>query len=384
MRLSEHSKIFFRLLFLAHTLYACREPFYPEIRKYENILTIEATLTNEFTTHRVLLSRSVAYSEVKVEPELSAVVEIESKTGESFLFREIGAGNYVSVDKFAGEVGQSYRLHIITTDGNEYLSDYEEILPPIPFTLDHEFTSDHESVRQPGVQLLVSTRVALNSSCYYRWDVEETWEYIVPFRGISIDFPYRCWRTMKSQGIYIESAERFGESGLINYPFYFLNLESNKLYIRYCATIKQNRISRAAFDYWKRTKDSKNNVGSLYDPIPGQNIGNIHNVQAPNELVLGFFQVSGISSNREFISRNEIPSAYSVSNGFDYCKQTIVARGRTMQVLLDEGWIVTEDYFSIEAGETLFILVNYYNCIDCTAEGSASPPIFWVAGAESL
>ena len=58
---------------------------------------------------------------------------IESENGEIVNLIESLPGNYVTDSTYAGMIGESYRLRVITENGNEYLSTKETLneAPPI-------------------------------------------------------------------------------------------------------------------------------------------------------------------------------------------------------------------------------------------------------------
>jgi hypothetical protein len=132
MRRSKKSIIY---LFTSIIVLSCIEPYeHNFIEETENsLLVVDAILTNEIKTHTVKLSYTTSLESEDLILAKGATVTIESGNGEIVNLTESQPGNYVTDSTYAGMIGESYILRVITENGNEYLSTAESLneAPPI-------------------------------------------------------------------------------------------------------------------------------------------------------------------------------------------------------------------------------------------------------------
>lgn len=91
--------------------------------EFDSILVVEATITNELKTQRILLSRtSPLEEEFNPIPESDAVVAIRDNNNFLHSFQESDPGIYLSVNPFAATINLEYKLEISTNNGSMYSS----------------------------------------------------------------------------------------------------------------------------------------------------------------------------------------------------------------------------------------------------------------------
>jgi len=120
--------IFFFLLFGS-----CIFPFDPPSEDYENLLVVEAFLTDAEEIFEVRLSRSIPINTQQIIPEENALISLSDNTGSFYDLYEESPGRYLATPDFQGQVGRFYQLHIQTSEGRQYVSDtvYMRMTPPI-------------------------------------------------------------------------------------------------------------------------------------------------------------------------------------------------------------------------------------------------------------
>ena len=84
-------------------------------------------------------------------------------------------------------------------------------------------------------------------------------------------------------------------------PLNFVNNETRRLHIRYSLLVRQMALSKEAFWYWNELGKNLQSMGKLYDTQPSITPSNICNVDDENELVIGYFSISGASEKRIFV-----------------------------------------------------------------------------------
>ena len=117
-------------------------------------LVVEGFINISGSTNMMLM-RSPALDTPRLTPESGAEVDIQPEGGTNYVLVESPAGHYSTVDLFL-DPSQQYRLHIQTSDGKEYVSDYSavKITPPIDSV---NWTATTNSINGNQVNIFVST-----------------------------------------------------------------------------------------------------------------------------------------------------------------------------------------------------------------------------------
>jgi hypothetical protein len=106
----------------------------------------------------------------------------------------------------------------------------------------------------------------------------------------------------KNRGVLLGSAEKtvFGKvtDKIIEIP-----PSDIKLSVLYRVSIKQNAISKRAYEYFKNIKKNTDKIGDIFAPIPSELRGNIVCTTDPGRSVIGYVDVSLTMKNHRFISR---------------------------------------------------------------------------------
>ncbi len=379
-------KIFAFPALILITVVCCIEPFYPDIEEYENVLVVDGLITNENIVYQVKLSRTLKFDDIDKKPVTGAIVQVTDDEGNAYIFREKKPGTYVSdPDEFTGQIGKKYKLTIETVDENKYESGFEEIkkVPEID-SINWEYKENlSNNVNNPykGIQILVNTHDPENKTRYYNWRWFETWEFITPYRKDTL--PERCWENDSSRVIQVSSTDHLKEDIVHNYPLYFISEGTNRLYRKYSVLVKQYSLTNGAYNYWSRIKETNENTGSLFDPVPTQVTGNITDLDNPDKPVLGYFQASAVTCKRIFIDRSELLAhKLHISPGFEYCESIFIKdlldnpRPEYIDYVENYGWIV---YYQEIGGEFIFtFLTNSISCVDCSVTGTPVKPDFWI------
>lgn len=391
-------------LFIVSTLFTCIDPYDPELAEFQSLLVVDALLTDENASNYVSLSRTKKVADETAEMVSGALITITDESGISTILSEKSEGMYKTDSLlFRGETGRSYTLNIKTTDGEEYVSEPCSILPvqdidSIYFCKDKE---ESDSTVQEGIRIYIDSKD--ESDCrYYRWTFDEWWKFNVPFPKLynyvnsntyteCSPVKKTCWAKNKSYEIIIKATDGGLSNRFVKKPILFIASEkSDRLLVQYSVEIRQFSISGKEYEFWDRMKQINDNGGDIFDKQPFQISGNIHNVNKPEEKVLGYFQVSGVKAKRIFITRKEVlelgiplykyeceriiigPDDYVVEPGmprptFDQIYVEYKnAQYNFLQPLYDE------------LGRLYKLTFATRVCSDCTLSGSLTKPDFWV------
>lgn len=313
------------MLFLpAMILTTCEEYFTPALDpKYEHVLVVEGEITNFPGPYTIKLSSSVSFQNRQVVPLSGYFVEVEDDQGNSEVLTETSAGVYTtSVDGLQGIAGRHYRIKIVSNDGREYASGFEELkTPPVIDTVfaKVEYVSDDNiPFDLAGYRFYVNTFTPLDEETYYFWKLNATYKYsadlIIRWMYDGELHPYTnsdslryCWLTKKIFEYFLFDNQNLNTTTVNDFPLHFVPVDVRDLSIRYSLLTTQYNISKEAYRFWHSVKDQNDNIDDLYSKQPFQIRGNIFNINNPDEPVLGYFMVAGKSEKRIFVDRPQYP-----------------------------------------------------------------------------
>lgn len=367
----------YRIIFWLFFLTSCVEAFDPEISSDEDILVVDGTLSNDDPEVIVSLSRTYPYDQNRTSYEEGAVLWIEDLDEKSWELTESGDGDYILESGINPEPGDYYRLRILTSDGIEYLSDYQEYLSvnSLDSILYREYRQNTEGsvLNKEGVEIYVNAHGDNDSCRYYRWEWEEEWEIMSP---LNFPEPTTCWQSGNSSGININSTDNLYENELINQYLYTISFSDNKLAIRYRTTIKQYSVTRDNYIYLEKLEKINEGSGGFFDPIPAGLTGNVECLTNPDTDVLGFFEASEVVKKDIYIDRSELEYGY-ITTGFEDCEILYVADSIYDNGYMDDYYYVFE-YYDSALQDTIVVMVNLRKCYDCGFVGEKNEPEGWI------
>ncbi len=294
-----------------------------------NVLSIEGIVSDAGVT-QISIQRSISSNRgVYSEPVKDCVVEIAVNGGvRTKLAETIPAGIYIPPSSFQGVVGSSYQLFFKTPDGKSYESSVEKLLPAPPikkiyqqFNPTGQLTSDGKRVLYSTFDIFVDFDDNAAQTNYYLWDyklyekayicitcdkglLQGTNCVAVNSRGNPPTYDYvcqgNCWDILRSSDINILSDVYSNGKNIVGrsvakVPFY--STESALLDLR------QYAISKQAYEYYKLLRDQTQTTGTLTDTPPAAIVGNIKNVNDPNEKIAGIFSAVGTSQVKYVVER---------------------------------------------------------------------------------
>ncbi|MBX2915045.1 MAG: DUF4249 domain-containing protein [Cyclobacteriaceae bacterium] len=361
--------------------WGCVDPYNPpEIRKAAPVLIIDGFI-NSSGNSKLTLSWSQNIGDVN-QPhfETSATVWIEDKTGTKHYLSSDNHGSYSLNSQLLPAT--HYRLHITTSNGKQYQSDFEPIMQtPLIDSVNWKLTNTG------GVAFHVSTHDDFSSVGYYKWTFEETWEYRSAFiSSIQLDasnqvvprteYINQCWRTLTNTDILVESTTRLQKNQVSQFQLTTFLQNSERARHRYSLLAKQQAITQAAYNYWKQVKQSTEDLGTLFGPLPHQVSGNIKCTSHPNEIAIGYFSISTVSTQRAFVSFLQLPTPPQYITQYSGCEAREITP--TMVSSFSGPYLLIEPIY-IGFGP---MLAGYkygsYFCVDCRyAGGTTTKPDFW-------
>jgi hypothetical protein len=395
--------LFLAFLFLS----SCTEEIDFEIETFESALVIEATITNEEKLQVILLSRTFQTEADGPPPEQNAIVTVLAG-GNNYVFEEQSPGRYVSTADFAAQSSIDYVLNITTSNGRSYTSS--------PTTLSQTTQIDNVyAVREAGdegtngMSIYVDSFDPTGNSKYYRYAYEETYKIIAP-RWVPEDLvllnevtcavdlrltrPQEervCYNTVLSNTINQVSTNSLTEDRVTRHLVRFIDSENFIISHRYTILVNQYIQSREAYAYFE-TLNNFASQGSLFSQIqPGFFEGNVSSDSNPNEKVIGFFDVSSVSSQRlyfnyeDFYPDEPLPPLEYNCQEFQLEQFTLSgACGTLIGGLLLDNVVYYSGARKVKDSITgELVTIGPFNmvfkpCGDCTALGNNVAPDFWI------
>ncbi len=370
----------------------CLERYYPGADDvFTGTLVINAHLSNMAGNQTIQISRSDGLLYPEFIPEESCMVEVEREDGAVVSFSELAPGYYTGdFPSSFMNYGKRYMLRVVSSDGSLYLSEYSELHPPteidsIYYELETYPTTDPE-VNIEGIRFYMDFLINPDFSEFMRWELIETYEFHNPdYPGFIYSYDRvlkplpdslsdrQCWITGHVNSIYTLDAANMSEEKYSYMPLHFVSNETQRLSYGYSLLVRQHSLDAPAFRYWDELKKNANTQSGLYDRLPSITPGNIWNVEDPEERILGFFGVSGVSEKRLFVKDVQGVEKYNVRFCFPFPELP-----RLRYLLPQDLPIYASRAGDPETGEVRFG-ETVQECLDCRIRkgSSGDPPDYW-------
>ncbi|MGC6432119.1 MAG: DUF4249 domain-containing protein [Jejuia sp.] len=368
-------------------------------QSFEDTIVVEATITDELKRQQIKLSRTFPLEGESIF-ENNANVRIEDSNNNVYSFTNANEGVYYSDNEFRAETGISYKLIVETQDGRRYMSN-NEILPGSA-QIERVYAELVVLNGKEGVQVLVDTNDNLGNANFFRYEYEETYQIVAkhfyPFdlvisdvtgSGDTIEYSLRtesrpenqrvCYLSSNSNEIIITSSNGLAEQKISQFPVRFISADDDIIRDRYSILVKQYVQSADANNYYKVLRNLSSDESLLVDKQPGFIQGNVFSLNDVNEKVIGFFEVSSVTSKRIFFNYEDfgllIPPYFVPCNisvwRYASVGPPVNERLRLYEDIVENGY----KYFGMEEeGEYSVVRPE---CGDCTSFASNVKPDFW-------
>jgi len=365
----------------------CTEPFDGEVVGLEEVLVVNALITNEDKHQEVRLSRPYPFDEDSPIPEENAIVRVDAGE-QQFDFEEVAPGRYESVLPFSAEVGKDYSLFVTTENERSYQSTSMQL--PVANTNIDELYAERTTGDQgdEGMAIFVDTFDPSRTSNYYRYEYEETFKVIAPFwspldyvfviqlsSGPLFDIIMRereekvCYGFDSEKTINVVNTLNLAEDRLSRYNVRFIDRNNYILSHRYSILVRQYVQNPEAFAYYEALRDlSQSSTTVFSEDQPGFLAGNIVSLDDENENVAGFFEITTVTEKRIFFDYEDFFPSEDLPPYFQNCMPA-VETGEDLKTSLQKEIRV---YYG-PGGLTV-----PRACGDCNALGSNKVPDFWV------
>jgi hypothetical protein len=398
-------KVLFRFLtiLILSTTVGCTTPYEYQTNGFDDVITIEATITDQYKTQEIKLTRTYRLEEKIPTFETKAIVFVTDEQGNKYDFKE-NAASYTSINEFQASPDRTYELHIRTQDGRSYVSSAEKLPQQTQIESVNVAAVTKEGVL--GAEITVNSNDPTNSSKYYRYEYEETSQIIAPKwypqelvvnnGGVTLQNRTSeakfCYKTEKSNTLLLTSTSDLSEDKVTNFPVRFIPSADKFIRNRYSILVKQYIQSLAAHTFSETLKEISNNGSILSQTQPGFFYGNIKSENNPSEKVIGYFDVSSYSEKRIFFNftdlfpkeqrpeyqydcPTEIPESDFGQYFFNYCFSANPNAGCQGNLVVELIRTKIKVFFPNEGPQYLLYPIE---CGDCTSFSSNIKPSFWI------
>ncbi|MGK0364293.1 MAG: hypothetical protein ACI85O_001350 [Saprospiraceae bacterium] len=373
--------LLFSLIFIS----ACTERFRPELTDFQNNLVVDGQITNASGPYKVKLSLSSDLDIIQYIPLKNAAVKILEEGGESETLTEIEPGEYATaIDGIQGSAGKSYKLSIVTAEGDTYESDYQLLhAAPAIANVYAEVKNKYfveDNAESLGYQFYVDSEPVDDAATYLLWLTEATFRYeastLIDFTfsdGTVTPFPepaslFNCWRTDSVSNVTTYNTADFTDTAVEGVPLHFIKSTDISLSKRYSPLVKQYSLSKEAYDFWTGIAAQLASDAALYTTQPYQIRGNVQNIAKSDEPVLGFFLVAGVTEKRVFVNPPPETDRFERNCFHDYMGYGDLFLGASSPI----EWPI---YISIGADGRGMMPSG---CLDCRDDGGdVVEPDFW-------
>lgn len=316
----------------------CVEPFDLGLKNSVTLLTVDGRLTNLNEPQFVRIRRSLPSDEGPLsEAWRGARAEVLVEGTQVLPLTERRPGDYFLPDGFRAEPGRTYQLRFRNPDGTQYESTPERM--PVPKPIERIYDQfDPEAVRVPrfgeipvvwpGHRLFLATQDPADTRDFYNcsWKSWEEIQYCVscgqalysrslgecyspvpPPLQLENDYSCerRCWQQFGSSRINL-----FADTYANGRPIPALPVAQLPYYAARGALveIELQALTAGAFRYFKLLSDQTQNTGGLADTPPASIFGNVRNANQPSEQLVGYFTVVGLTRQRYWLDRQNVPA----------------------------------------------------------------------------
>ena len=130
------------------------------------------------------------------------------------------------------------------------------------------------------------------------------WDHSIDFlRGRTPEEQvFRCWTIDTSEEIFLFSTAGLSSDVVFENPLVHIPYASQQLSVVYSILVTQYALTKEAYEFWQNLKKNTEQLGTIFDPQPFADYGNMHCLSDPQEPVIGFISACTTQQQRIYIS----------------------------------------------------------------------------------
>jgi hypothetical protein len=308
-----------------------------------------------------------------------AQLQVEGSDNSVYPLSELGGGLY-AVSSLPLSFAVQYRLRIIIPGGETYLSEFVPYKPTPPID------SINWIQNTAGVTIFTNTHDPANSTHYYRWTFDQTYEYnAAEYSEYIYDTPanavlprsaeqqiFYCWRDIPPTSIVVGTSAQLAQDEIYEFPLVNIPANSQELADEYSILVTQYALSDSGYVFLSQMAAASQELGSIFDTQPSQPAGNIKSLSNPGEQVIGCIQAGTVQQQRIFINNDQLHNWVF----FNECpEKDIIVPPDPNSLLLGFGEM---GYVPISSAGPKGWVSNLSTCVDCRLYGGTNvKPAYW-------
>lgn len=319
-----HIKNTYLALLMMVTFISCTEIYVPDIKSGTKALVVEGLITDGDGPFTVQLTQAMPYSsgtDSKANYEKNAKLTISNNEGQTYGLTYRDSGNYLTPSTFKAKVGDSYILHIETSDGNSYESKAQTLLPPESYDSIYtksgtkDYIDPYNNLKtRVGYEVRADLFKSVSStnptpSCRFESTIVVQYEYTYKLQKDPLTdtiprwyysaFGWNTYPLDDNNNITEErtkTANPLIKDHLVSFvPLGAYSLPDGNTGLIYYYRFNQYTINEDTYNFYKEANSQLAASGSLFDPITAQLVGNMKCTSDPSKIVLGIFEVSSVT-----------------------------------------------------------------------------------------
>ncbi|MEL6562001.1 MAG: DUF4249 family protein [Bacteroidota bacterium] len=314
----------FVLLLITIMVTGCEEIIEFETQNKGGDIVIFGRMTDGLAGNQINVSITSPFDKPPVPIEFAEVVVFDEAGNREIYHETTKPGVYEPRNlTLERREGKSYFLEVCTPNGRKYRSAIEAMPGKVSndsayynVVTNRFFTDENFEVEETIIDVFLDADIERVSgeSVFLRWEVEEVYslqEALLP----PSKFPLWMWKTcyvinpVDAQKFFL-----FDGNDLQNDALRGINLAKRPLDETFAANHYFNIIgyslSFESFDYWSKVSQLTDRVGSIFDAPPATLPSNISNLENPDEVVFGHFEVVASDTSRILVTKNDIPVVF--------------------------------------------------------------------------
>ncbi len=318
MRMHYHIQPFrFAVLLILSGLAGCQEIYEPELEVTREHLVVEGVITDQSGPHAVYLSYTGKYGEARHRrPANRATVVISDSDGRETPLHEHWNGQYLTPQGFSAEVGKSYTLHIMLSNGEEYRSSPQKVKPPVRLSnVEAEVGSDFQYFESGvsdrlyqrefiGKHVYVETETEKGKPSLFRFNTRLLLQYTAsvdlgPINPPAIEYcwEYRDVTNLVGRDISRPESNRIRTAFIPRQPEYmqYYNFPSRRYATPRVVVMELFALNPESHLFYREKYNQLSDEGHIFDPIAAQLPSNIECVSDPDNQAFGLFEASSVS-----------------------------------------------------------------------------------------
>lgn len=308
---------------LAISIAGCIDPFEIELEGGQEFLVVDGEFTPENRAHELVLYRTISQIARQRTPVLGADITLIDEAGKRADYIELDEGKYqLPANLINGETGKDYFVEIKLRTGEEYRSQPAKMPKLIKgdstyirYNQLDEILLTGRIIQRSFLEVFVDTPLPTGGEDYWlKWDVTTLYSFPEVICSPLAPPPLTCFISGNTdpQQVTLLNGERFDKGRLEGFKVNDKRLGVNDFEYRgkHYFIVNQQSISKETYEYWDKINRLSNQSGSIFDTPPAAIQGNIYNVNDPEEVILGYFELSHTDVLRQFVSANSLGNIY--------------------------------------------------------------------------